>query len=108
MIATVRHAGRRSCVGDEHSLLRAFGSGKEFDDWRIEMHAIRDDVGAQAAVREYGAQDAGTAMIQRTHGIKSMSCMPRAGRDPTLGGLKISVGMSQAHANAAPRRLDDD
>src|SRR5271157_5380436 len=42
-------------------------------------------------------------MTQWTHGIEGMRRVPRAGRDSAFGRRKIGVGMSQAHANAAPR-----
>src|ERR1035441_9098962 len=48
------------------------------------------------------------AMTQRTHGIEGMRGVPRSRRDSASGRLKIGVGMSQAHANAAPRRFGND
>ncbi len=65
------------------------------------------------AIREHRAQNAGIAMIQtvmaqRTHGIESVGRVPRSRRDAAFGRRKIGVGMSQAHANAAPRGFGND
>ena len=45
---------------------------------------------------------------QRTHGIEGMRRVPRSRRDSAFGRLEIGVGMSQAHANAAPRRFGNN
>src|SRR5438067_13908480 len=46
-------------------------------------------------------------MRQRAHGIKGVSRMPRAGCYCRAGGIKIGVGMPEADAHTAPRRLSD-
>src|SRR5712692_2654669 len=47
-------------------------------------------------------------MVQRTHGIKCVSRVPRSRRNSAFGRREIGVGMSQAHANAAPRSFGND
>ena len=77
------------------------------------MNAVGDNVGGQATIREHRAQNTGTAMVEcamveRTHGVEGMGRVPRSGRDSTFSRHKIGVGVSQAHANAAPRGFGND
>src|SRR5271168_5401078 len=44
-------------------------------------------------------------MIERTHRVKSMSCVPCSSRDPAFGGGKIGVRMPETHAYPAARGL---
>src|SRR6266446_9323055 len=72
------------------------------------MNAIGDDIRAHATIRKHRTQNARTAMIQRTHGIKCVRSVPRSRGDSAFGRRKIGVGMSEAHANTAPRRFGND
>src|SRR5208337_1975658 len=117
-VAAIGHSGRGNSIRDEYRLLRAFGLSKELHDGGIKMNAVGDDVRAYTAIRKHRAQNAGTAMIrshltqrvmtERTHGIEGVCSVPRSRRDSAFGRLKIGVGMSQADANAAPRRFGND
>ena len=112
-IAAIRHSGCGHSIRDEHSLLRAFGLSKKLHDGRIKMNAIGDNVRAHPTIRQHRTQNTGIAMIrramvQRSHGIEGMRRVARSRRDSASGRLKIGVGMSQAHAHAAPRRFGND
>ena len=107
-VAAIGHAGGRNSIGDEHGLLRAFGVGYEFHNDGVEMNAVGDEVRADAAIGEHRTQNAGTAMVQRTHGVEGMGSVARSRRNAPFGGRKIGVGMPKAHADAAPRGFGDD
>src|SRR5258707_722194 len=47
-------------------------------------------------------------MIQRAHGVESVSSMPRPGLDGGLCRWHLGVGVADAHAHLALRRFGDD
>ena len=69
------------------------------------MNAVGNDVGTEPVVGKHLGDDAGIAMIERTHGIECVSRMTRPCLDCTLGDRQLGIGVSYAHADISARRF---
>ena len=99
-IAAVGHAGGGGRVGDQNGIFRPFCLQKQLNDGWIEVNSIRDDVGRDLRIGQHLAEDAGIAMIQRPHGVKSVSGVASAGGDSGARG-----GQGQRRSVRCSRRL---
>ena len=69
------------------------------------MDSIDDDVGAEAVVAEYFTDDSGVAMVEWPHSVEGVRRVARSGCYGILSDRHLSVGVSNAYANIAPRSL---
>src|SRR4029077_4331585 len=66
-----------------------------------------DDVCGHAVVSEDLGDDAGVAMIERTHGVESVCCVMCAGLDGGLCDRELCVRVADADANFPARGFSD-
>ena len=93
LVASVGHAGRGDGIGDQHGAVGALGLHKKLNDRRCNVNAVGNDVGTEPVVGKHLGDDAGIAMIERTHGIECVSRMTRPCLDCTLGDRQLGIGV---------------
>ena len=113
--AVERHADRltdraafpRDRVGDEHDPACTLRAEDDRDGRGMDVDEVGDDRDGESVVRERGADEAGLAVVQRTHPVEAVRDEPRAG----VGRVEcLFVGrgrVSERHQHAARgQRLD--
>jgi hypothetical protein len=97
-------AAGRDAVGDQQAL--ALGARREQLGERVHVHAVADQVAAQAVVRERRAGEPGRAMVDPAHRVPVVRHVTRAARDGRrhLVGVGLRVAERGHHAPAAEQR----
>src|SRR5580700_10762921 len=108
LVGAVWHAGRGHGVGDQHRAFKAYRPQENLNDLGCNVNSIRDNVGTQFAVGKHFAEDAGIAMIERPHGVESVSGVVGSGVDSGASGFERGVIVANAHTDFAPRRFGDN
>src|SRR5207302_448818 len=106
-IAPFGHSGRSRCIGNQHRSIGSLGFQKELHHSGVDVNTIGNNVGRNSRISQHFGQNPRIAMREGAHRIKGVSRMPRAGCYCRAGGIKIGVGMPEADAHTAPRRLSD-
>jgi hypothetical protein len=107
LVGAVGHAGGGGGVGDENRAFEAHCSQEKLYDLGGDVNSIHDHVGGELAIGKNLAEDAGIAMIERTHGVEGVGGVTGSGLDPGAGGFEHGVGVADAHANLATCRFGD-
>ena len=101
LIFAFGHSGGGHGIGDEDGAVGAFRFPPQADDFGIGVDAVADELGVEVVVCEYGAEDAGLAMIEGAHGVEGVCGADRSGGDggPGFGGG--GVGMAHGYSDSA-------
>ena len=107
LVSAFGHAGGGGCVGDENGALDAFSLQKKLDDFRSDVNAVGNNVGGELRIGEYFSDNAGLAMVERSHRIESVSGVACSGFRAGASGGERSIRVAHADQNTAPRRFRD-
>ena len=69
--------------------------------FRDRVDAVADELGVEVVACEYGAEDAGFAMIEGAHGVEGVGGADGSGGDAGPGFRGGGVGVAQGDANTA-------
>lgn len=106
-VTPVGHSRGGSGVGDQNDFLNALRGDEQANGGIIHMNAIGDQFGCDARIGENGAEHAGIAVRERTHGVEDVRDVAGAAIDGGAGLFVGGVGVAHGDENAAlARRID--